>query len=229
MPPRRRAMRRTSGSPMPRPPSTSALVEKPRAKIDPAICAGTPGPSSLTTRSIVPSASRRETTTSWPPPPRQASTALSTRLPSRVVTSAARSVPSGDRSEDGSIVRRRPASPAWLTFAASRAATAGSRTASRSAESSSARSWVRVPSRFASSSYSPSSTSPEIVCRRFANSCVWARSASLIDRFELSCCSTSTTSVRSRIVVTPPMPRPRLDAVRRLTTRTWSPVSTTAS
>jgi hypothetical protein len=50
-----------------------------------------------------------------------------------------------------------------------------------------------------------------------------------MDRLELSWLCSETSSVRSRIVVTVPIPSPRLEAARRLNTTTRVPTSATAS
>ena len=95
-----------------------------------------------------------------------------------------------------------------------------------------ASSCVAEPSRFtyrSTSAYSSSSSRPEIVCSRFANSWACARSASVVCRVTPSSCSSCRSSVRSRMVVTEPAGTPRTATGFRLRVRIRSPTNTTAS
>ena len=104
---------RTSARPMPRPPGTSGFEVTPRAKIASRRCSGTPGPESVT-EIVNPSPSSMCTVTRAAARPTDTSTALSMRLPSRVITSVASAGSSAARCESAVDLRatrrsRRPA------------------------------------------------------------------------------------------------------------------------
>ena len=90
----------------------------------------------------------------------------------------------------------------------SSAATAGSNIRRVTASLISARRRVNVPTRSRTESYSPSCTSPEMVCNWFANSCVCARNVSVTLLCDDSCPCRAASSVLSRIVVTVPITSP---------------------
>ena len=101
-----------------------------------------------------------------------------------------------------------PLSAASEVFAISRAATAGSDIRLVTASLISARRRVSVPTRSRTESYSPSWTSPEMVCSWLANSCVCARSVSVTLLCDDSWPCSAASSVLSRIVVTVPITWP---------------------
>ena len=129
----------------------------------------------------------------------------------------------------GASAKRTPRSSAWLPFASSSAATAGS--ATRLVTSSVVRDTPasRRCTYCTTSSWSPSSSSPEMVCSRLLNSCAWARRVSVVWRVTSSSRCSATSSVRSRSVVTDPMRRPRVAIGRVLSTMTREPTGTTRS
>ena len=114
-------------------------------------------------------------------------------------------------------------------MAISSAATEGSRTAVVTASLNSDRlELTRCTNRTASSA-SPSSISPAMVCSRLLNSCAWARRVSVTCRVRSSSRRSSSSSVRSRSVVTDPIGRPRLAIGSRLTTSTRPALATARS
>ena len=102
----------------------------------------------------------------------------------------------------------------------SSAATEGSRTAAVTASLNSDRLELTRCTKRTASSDSPSSISPAMVCSRLLNSCAWARRVSVTCRVRSSSRRSSSSSVRSRSVVTEPIGRPRLAIGSRLTTST---------
>ena len=120
-------------------------------------------------------------------------------------------------------------STARLVFATSSAATAGSSTRWSTKSLISARRRVSVPISRPTSSYSSSSSSPEMVCSWLANSWVCARSVSVTLSRALSWLCIASSSVRSRRVVTVPAGRPSWTTRLLLSTSTRPATTATAS
>ena len=95
--------------------------------------------------------------------PTETSTALSIRLPSKVITSVASAGSNTPRCESAAISSATPLSAASDVFAINSAATAGSEIRCVTASLISARRRVSVPTRSRTESYSPNCTRPEMV------------------------------------------------------------------
>src|SRR3954451_15564494 len=230
-PPRRRQTSRTSARPKPRPPSEPlVLVEYPCRKTRSG--SPTPGPVSWTRTVIASESSTTSTATrgrSSAPSAAAASRALSTRLPTTVVRSRARSPYTLPTCDSGSSCRSTPRSTARLALAISKAATVASAIREVTSSYSDVR-LIRTPSTNCTTSpYSSRCSRPEIVCSWLANSWVCARSVSLVARLVPSSRSSADSSVRSRSVVTQPITVPCERIGLRLKASTLSPTSTSRS
>lgn len=234
-PPRRLHTSRVSARPIPRSPPCAALVVNPCENTSCASSGATPGPESRTTISTLEASWRSSTSTqaSWSSPALEplaaASTALSTRLPSTVATSAESVGSSRSSAVRSEIFNRTLRSAARADLAMSSAATARSRTRLVRFRSSDSRCLRRARTYRTTSSCSPIWMSPEMVCSWLENSWACARSSSVVLRKEPNSRSSWASSVRSRRVVTEPRRRPSLVTSIRFITRTRPRRTTTSS
>src|SRR6266568_482863 len=220
-------IRCTRARPRPRRSSPrGCLVVYPSWKIFAAASGGIPGPSSVT-RTVIPSPSSARCS-STKLPAGAASIALSSRLPTMVSSAWDRSAAS-PRSDSSDSPSRTPRSAATACLASSSAATNGLPIRSRVDRASSPCRALISSMNASACAWSPSSIRPARVCTRLANSCCWARNASVSPRTLSSSRSTPTSSVRSRTVTTAPSSRPCRRIGIRLTTRQYSSVSTVSS
>ena len=181
-----------------------SFVDQPRRNASGTCPGASPGPLSATRTSRSGPDSRTVTATRrGGGAPSAASSALSTRLPTRVMRSRD-AMPTGGSAVSSVTTSSIPRSEASAALPSSRAASTGSSTAS---SSRSVRAWLACSSATPSSTASsgrPSSTSVMTVCSRLADSCACARSASARLRTVSSSPVTAISSVVSRSVVTVP-------------------------